>query len=166
MRACLLVAAIHVDNQVEVSVTDHGLGPLEVSDNGTGISADNYASIALKHFTSKLSDFSELEAVMSYGFRGEVRRQSPLALFDHSTPPTATATAAVAAAAARAAATAVAAASTTTTNSPHQPPIAPPFTPLHAHTARTHARTRTHAHAPGPLVAVRRVQGAGGDDAH
>ena len=54
-----------------MSVGDHGLGAIEVSDNGTGIAAENYASIALKHFTSKLADFSDLESVVSYGFRGE-----------------------------------------------------------------------------------------------
>ena len=58
-------------SKVEVSVTDHGLGLIEVSDNGSGISPENYANIALKHFTSKLSDFSDLESVVSYGFRGE-----------------------------------------------------------------------------------------------
>jgi len=57
--------------KVEVNVTDHGLGAIEVADNGGGISKENYASVALKHFTSKLSDFSDLESVVSYGFRGE-----------------------------------------------------------------------------------------------
>jgi DNA mismatch repair protein PMS2 len=57
--------------KVEVSVTDYGLGPVEVSDNGSGIAAANHASVALKHFTSKLSTFSDLESIVSYGFRGE-----------------------------------------------------------------------------------------------
>lgn len=50
-----------------------GTTSIEVIDNGTGISKDNYETLALKHHTSKLSEFSDLENghVSSFGFRGE-----------------------------------------------------------------------------------------------
>ena len=44
---------------------------IEVSDNGSGIDPQNYESIALKHHTSKLQNFSDLESISSFGFRGE-----------------------------------------------------------------------------------------------
>lgn len=40
-------------------------------DNGSGIRADNYASLALKHHTSKLNNFHDLTLVQTFGFRGE-----------------------------------------------------------------------------------------------
>jgi DNA mismatch repair protein PMS2 len=44
---------------------------IEVIDNGHGINPNSYDSIALKHHTSKLSQFSDLRIVQSFGFRGE-----------------------------------------------------------------------------------------------
>lgn len=48
-----------------------GSESIEVCDNGSGIHPSNYANIALKHHTSKLSDFHDLNSVSSFGFRGE-----------------------------------------------------------------------------------------------
>jgi DNA mismatch repair protein PMS2 len=42
-----------------------------VKDNGSGISEENLESIGKPHFTSKLQEFSDLEKVRTYGFRGE-----------------------------------------------------------------------------------------------
>jgi DNA mismatch repair protein PMS2 len=56
---------------VEVKVKECGAEWIEVSDNGIGIDPSNYASIALKHHTSKLCDFADLNTVASFGFRGE-----------------------------------------------------------------------------------------------
>ncbi|OZJ03360.1 hypothetical protein BZG36_02984 [Bifiguratus adelaidae] len=56
---------------IEVRFKDHGLEQFEVTDNGTGIDKDNYAQIALKHHTSKIKTFSDLDSVSSFGFRGE-----------------------------------------------------------------------------------------------
>ncbi|OJT04390.1 Mismatch repair endonuclease PMS2 [Trametes pubescens] len=56
---------------IEVRFKDYGLESFEVIDNGSGISPADYDSIALKHHTSKLSSFTDLEAVTTFGFRGE-----------------------------------------------------------------------------------------------
>jgi DNA mismatch repair protein PMS2 len=42
-----------------------------VCDNGSGITAANYQSLTLKHWTSKLSTFDDLDTLSSFGFRGE-----------------------------------------------------------------------------------------------
>lgn len=42
-----------------------------VTDNGAGIHPSNYEYVALKHHTSKLSEFADLSTIMSLGFRGE-----------------------------------------------------------------------------------------------
>jgi hypothetical protein len=44
---------------------------IEVIDNGSGIAPSDFASVARKHHTSKLSSFDDLESVSSFGFRGE-----------------------------------------------------------------------------------------------
>lgn len=44
---------------------------VEVQDNGTGISPENHESLALKHYTSKLSTYSDLSTLETFGFRGE-----------------------------------------------------------------------------------------------
>jgi DNA mismatch repair protein PMS2 len=56
---------------IEVRFRNYGLDSLEVIDNGSGISPENYDSIALKHFTSKLTSYSDLDNVTTFGFRGE-----------------------------------------------------------------------------------------------
>lgn len=50
---------------------NQGLDAIEVQDNGAGISADNYATVALKHHTSKLSNYNDLTSLTTFGFRGE-----------------------------------------------------------------------------------------------
>ncbi|KAJ9477995.1 DNA mismatch repair protein PMS1 [Pseudozyma hubeiensis] len=56
---------------IAVNFRDYGADSFEVVDNGTGIDPSNYASVALKHYTSKLSSFSDLSLVRTFGFRGE-----------------------------------------------------------------------------------------------
>ncbi|KAK6346896.1 hypothetical protein TWF696_006997 [Orbilia brochopaga] len=56
---------------IEVRFKNHGLDLIEVSDNGAGITPDNFDKLALKHYTSKLRTYEDLERVTTYGFRGE-----------------------------------------------------------------------------------------------
>ncbi|KAK4697368.1 DNA mismatch repair protein PMS2, partial [Lecanoromycetidae sp. Uapishka_2] len=56
---------------IEVRFKNNGLDSIEVQDNGVGISSDNYETIALKHYTSKLSSYDDLTSLQTFGFRGE-----------------------------------------------------------------------------------------------
>ncbi|OQV02718.1 hypothetical protein CLAIMM_07863 [Cladophialophora immunda] len=56
---------------VEVRFKNHGLDSIEVQDNGSGIAPANYETLALKHYTSKLSSFDDLSSLQTFGFRGE-----------------------------------------------------------------------------------------------
>ncbi|XP_070617318.1 mismatch repair endonuclease PMS2 [Erythrolamprus reginae] len=56
---------------VEVKLKDYGADLIEVSDNGCGVEEDNFAGLTLKHYTSKIQDFSDLVNVETFGFRGE-----------------------------------------------------------------------------------------------
>ncbi|KAL9020198.1 MAG: hypothetical protein Q9185_002568 [Variospora sp. 1 TL-2023] len=55
----------------DVRFKGNGLESIEVQDNGSGISAENYTTIAMKHYTSKLSTYDDLSSLRTYGFRGE-----------------------------------------------------------------------------------------------
>lgn len=55
----------------EVRFKNQGLDSIEVQDNGSGITPENYETIALKHHTSKLSRYSDLTTLQTFGFRGE-----------------------------------------------------------------------------------------------
>ncbi|KAF1323910.1 Mismatch repair endonuclease, partial [Globisporangium splendens] len=56
---------------IEVKLKEFGKECIEVSDNGSGIAPANYDTIALKHYTSKINRFEDIETVASFGFRGE-----------------------------------------------------------------------------------------------
>ncbi|CAD5123590.1 DgyrCDS11924 [Dimorphilus gyrociliatus] len=56
---------------IDVKFKDKGLKSFSVMDNGDGIEEENFDSIALKHHTSKISKFSDLTSVDTFGFRGE-----------------------------------------------------------------------------------------------
>ncbi|XP_022689401.1 mismatch repair endonuclease PMS2-like [Varroa jacobsoni] len=57
--------------EVIVRTREFGSKSIEVQDNGEGILPENYDSLCLKHFTSKLRKFSDLESIATFGFRGE-----------------------------------------------------------------------------------------------
>ncbi|KUF93300.1 hypothetical protein AM588_10004487 [Phytophthora nicotianae] len=57
--------------QIEVKLKEFGRDAFEVGDNGAGVTPENYASLARKHYTSKISSFEDIETVASFGFRGE-----------------------------------------------------------------------------------------------
>ena len=48
-----------------------GLDLIEVRDDGAGIKQEDVPLAALPHFTSKISSLGDLDALESYGFRGE-----------------------------------------------------------------------------------------------
>ncbi|KAI9736062.1 MAG: hypothetical protein M1818_006238 [Claussenomyces sp. TS43310] len=56
---------------IEVRFKNQGLDSIEVQDNGSGISPENYETVALKHHTSKLATYSDLSSLDTFGFRGE-----------------------------------------------------------------------------------------------
>lgn len=57
--------------QVEVKLRESGRDAFEVSDNGAGVAPEDFATLARKHCTSKISRFEDIESVASFGFRGE-----------------------------------------------------------------------------------------------
>ncbi|KAJ3799796.1 DNA mismatch repair protein MutL [Lentinula aff. detonsa] len=56
---------------IDVRFKNYGLKSIEVLDNGSGISENDFDSIGRKHHTSKLSAFHDLTTLTSFGFRGE-----------------------------------------------------------------------------------------------
>eukprot|EP00124_Ichthyophonus_hoferi_P000524 Ihof_evm2s20 gene=Ihof_evmTU2s20 len=56
---------------IEVRLKEYGSKCIEVIDNGCGVDEENYQSLTLKHHTSKLSEFSDLTEIDTFGFRGE-----------------------------------------------------------------------------------------------
>lgn len=56
---------------IEVSLKDYGADSFQVIDNGCGISPHNFKVLALKHHTSKISEFPDLQSLATFGFRGE-----------------------------------------------------------------------------------------------
>lgn len=58
-------------SRVEVSVTDGGLTEIVVSDNGTGMDAADAGLAFERHATSKITSASDLEGILTLGFRGE-----------------------------------------------------------------------------------------------
>ena len=56
---------------IEIRFKNHGLDSIEVQDNGRGIAPEDFETIALKHYTSKLSNYEDLASLDTFGFRGE-----------------------------------------------------------------------------------------------
>ena len=56
----------------QVRLKDHGTELIEVADNGSGVKRSDRPALALKHHTSKLRSFLDLDrGPSSFGFRGE-----------------------------------------------------------------------------------------------
>ncbi|KAF1811635.1 DNA mismatch repair protein MutL [Eremomyces bilateralis CBS 781.70] len=56
---------------IDVRLKNQGLDAIEVQDNGSGIGPEDFESLALKHYTSKLTSYDDLESLDTFGFRGE-----------------------------------------------------------------------------------------------
>jgi DNA mismatch repair protein PMS2 len=55
----------------DVKLKNSGYETIEVQDNGNGIAPVDFESIALKHYTSKLTTYDDLGSLDTFGFRGE-----------------------------------------------------------------------------------------------
>ena len=58
-------------DRIDVIISDSGRTLIQVIDNGYGMSASDAVLCFERHATSKIATSSDLEAIMSYGFRGE-----------------------------------------------------------------------------------------------
>ncbi|XP_076263026.1 mismatch repair endonuclease PMS2 [Rhynchophorus ferrugineus] len=56
---------------IDIYLKEYGSELIEVSDNGSGIHESNFQNLTLKHFTSKIREFNDLEQLITLGFRGE-----------------------------------------------------------------------------------------------
>lgn len=56
---------------ISISIIDGGIRSIRVADNGNGIAKEDMPLTIIKHATSKLKDFSDLEKLYTMGFRGE-----------------------------------------------------------------------------------------------
>lgn len=56
---------------VDIRLIEYGSELIEVHDNGSGVEEKNFKALAMKHYTSKLKDYSQLERISTLGFRGE-----------------------------------------------------------------------------------------------
>ena len=54
-----------------VVVREGGRASIQVSDDGTGMDERDAVTSFLRHATSKIASFEDLEAITSFGFRGE-----------------------------------------------------------------------------------------------
>ncbi|MGP5553182.1 DNA mismatch repair endonuclease MutL [Psychrobacter celer] len=58
-------------SDIEIRVTQGGMGMIEVIDNGTGIHPDDMVMAITRHATSKIADVANLQGIATLGFRGE-----------------------------------------------------------------------------------------------
>ncbi|DBA85494.1 TPA: hypothetical protein ACH3X2_000440 [Trebouxia sp. C0005] len=56
---------------IQVRLKEYGSELIEIADNGSGVEPANFQSLTLKYHTSKLQQFSDLQDVSTFGFRGE-----------------------------------------------------------------------------------------------
>lgn len=56
---------------IEIFLKEYGSELLEVHDNGSGVKSDNFEKLTLKHYTSKIREFEDLQHLGTLGFRGE-----------------------------------------------------------------------------------------------
>ena len=56
---------------ITIDVDEGGVKRIRITDNGTGIAADELPLALARHATSKIASIDDLEAVATLGFRGE-----------------------------------------------------------------------------------------------
>ncbi|ODN04620.1 Mismatch repair endonuclease PMS2 [Orchesella cincta] len=57
--------------KIDIRLVECGSKLIEISDNGSGIEESNFEGLALKHHTSKITEFEDLGSISTFGFRGE-----------------------------------------------------------------------------------------------
>ncbi|XP_012531280.1 PMS1 protein homolog 1 isoform X1 [Monomorium pharaonis] len=68
----LVENAIDADaDNIEINLVDNGTSLIEVKDNGYGISKEDVPYMGLPSYTSKITNFEDLDALQTFGFRGE-----------------------------------------------------------------------------------------------
>ncbi len=60
-----------LSTQIEVETVHGGIDKIVVSDNGLGIDEDDIELAFRRHATSKIQNLNDLEAIQTFGFRGE-----------------------------------------------------------------------------------------------
>lgn len=58
-------------NNIDIHITQGGMGMIEVIDNGVGIHPDDMVMAITRHATSKVADVANLHGITTLGFRGE-----------------------------------------------------------------------------------------------
>jgi DNA mismatch repair protein PMS2 len=56
---------------IEIRLKNHGSELVECIDDGPGIGEPDFQTITLKHYTSKIQQYDDLETLNTFGFRGE-----------------------------------------------------------------------------------------------
>ncbi|XP_011867029.1 PREDICTED: PMS1 protein homolog 1-like isoform X2 [Vollenhovia emeryi] len=68
----LIENAIDADaDNIEINLVDNGTTLIEVKDNGYGVSKEDVPYMGLPSYTSKISNFDDLDTLQTFGFRGE-----------------------------------------------------------------------------------------------
>jgi DNA mismatch repair protein MutL len=57
--------------KISVTVKEGGTTFIQISDNGTGMDSEDAVNAFLRHATSKISTYEDLEGIATFGFRGE-----------------------------------------------------------------------------------------------
>ncbi|MCP4708056.1 MAG: DNA mismatch repair protein MutL, partial [Planctomycetes bacterium] len=57
--------------RIDVDIEQGGLKSIRITDNGCGMTRDDAAICLKRHATSKIHDASDLDAILTKGFRGE-----------------------------------------------------------------------------------------------
>lgn len=57
--------------EIDIDLEGGGMGQIQVRDNGVGIHPDDLELAVEQHATSKIKEISDLEGIVSFGFRGE-----------------------------------------------------------------------------------------------